>query len=443
MSVQHELPSARATTSARRIVRRGLTVWLVVIGMLFSLLVFAGVYASSEAGLMDGVRQQARSLTQLIMMTRHWNAAYGGVWVSKSRGAVTNPLLRELGVEPDVRTQDGDVLTLRNPALMTREISELLRRSDGASFRLTSLDPINLANTPDDWEAEQLRAFIDDDTPKETVTEVGGQRVYRRITPLYADSECLVCHAARGTRLGDVRGGISVDVPLGALDERRRRDAVWLGVLVLAGGSAFLGLISVTTRRVTRQLEAAESELSMLATTDVLTGLANRRTILARLADEHERAVRTGHGYGVIAIDIDHFKRVNDTYGHACGDAVLEHLAGLLRDSLRGYDFVGRTGGEEFLAVIPEAGLDVVKDVAQRIHRAVRDVPVECGERQIRVTVSIGVALLREGEDAETVAVRADEALYRAKREGRDRVCVAPGVDSPGDGSHESAGPHA
>ncbi len=411
-------------TSARSIVRRGLSVWLAIAGVLFSLLVFAGVYASSEAGVMEGVRQQAKSITDLVVTARRWNAGYGGVWVSKSRGAVSNPWLRELGVEPDVRTEDGAVMTLRNPALMTRELSELLQRSDGVSFRLTSLDPVDPANTPDDWEAGQLETFRTDDTPKETVVEVDGERVYRYITPLYADEECLACHAARGTRAGDVRGGISVDVPLGPLDRRRVRDAFWLGLLVVSGGGTYLGLVFVTTRRTTRQLELAQADLHRLASTDALTGLANRRTTLERLADEHERALRTGSGYGVIAIDIDHFKSVNDTYGHACGDAVLSRVADLLRDSLRSYDFVGRTGGEEFLAVVPDADDDVVRGVADRIHAAVRQTPVTCGEREVRVTVSAGVALLREGDSAENVLLRADEALYRAKREGRDRVCA-------------------
>lgn len=436
MGARDESLSTSETMSARRIVRRGLTVWLAVIGVLFSVLVFGGVYASSEAGLMEGVRRQAKSYTDLIVTTRQWNAGYGGVYASKAHGAISNPILYELGIEPDIRTEDGDVLTLRNPALMTREISELLRREDGVSFRLTSLDPVNLGNAPDDWEADQLRAFQSNDKPQETVVDVGEERVYRRITPLYAEQECLACHAARGTHLGDVRGAISVSIPLGPLDARRRRDAAWLGLFVLVGGAAFLGFVDVTTRRTARQLEAAQVELNRLATTDTLTGLANRRTILEKLADEHERAKRTGRGYGVLVVDIDLFKNVNDTHGHACGDAVLVQLATLMKESLRSYDFVGRIGGEEFLAIVPEAGEDVVRSVAARVHEAARTAPVTCGGRIIRITVSVGAALLEPGEDSDAVTLRADAALYRAKREGRDRVCL----DLPARGADQASG---
>ncbi|MDZ4168671.1 MAG: diguanylate cyclase [Coriobacteriia bacterium] len=415
--------------AARTIVRRGLTVRLALLGVVVSAAVFVGVYASSEAGVMDGVRRQAQSLVDLVVATRHWNAMYGGVWVSTANGAASNPILRELGVEPDLLTEDGETLTLRNPALMTREISEVLAEQGGATFRLTSLDPVNVANSPDAWEREQLGALAAGHEARETVINTASGRVYRYIVPLTTEEECLRCHAVRGDRVGEVRGAISVNVPLAGIDERRRRDAIWLGVLVLAGGAAFLGFVDASTRRTTRQLEEAEEELSRLATTDTLTGLANRRTILARLALEHERAARTGHAYGVLAIDIDHFKRVNDMRGHACGDEVLVEVARLLTASVRGYDYVGRTGGEEFLAIVPETDRAALMLVAERVRESVEAATMTCGEASFSITVSIGAAIAGTEEMVESVTARADAALYRAKDAGRNRVCADDASD--------------
>lgn len=409
------------------LVRRGLTIRLVALGIVVGVGVFVGVYASSEAGVMEGVRRQAQSLVDLVVATRYWNAAYGGVWASTANGAVSNPTLRALGIEPDVRTEDGETLTLRNPALMTREISEILAEQGGATFRLTSLDPVNASNRPDEWEREQLQAFRTSSEARETVVRTDAGRVYRYIVPLIAQDDCLRCHAVRGDRVGDVRGAISVSVPMSGIDARRQSDAIWLGVLVLIGSAAFFGFVDMSTRRTTRQLEEAEAELSRLATTDTLTGLANRRTILARLADEHARAARTGHTYGVLAIDIDHFKHVNDTHGHICGDDVLAAVAACLSDSLRAYDFVGRTGGEEFLAVVPETDLGTLIVVAERARASVEAQSVACGGDTVHVTVSVGAAIGGADQTPEAVISRADAELYRAKDTGRNRVCAADG----------------
>ncbi len=165
----------------------------------------------------------------------------------------------------------------------------------------------------------------------------------------------------------------------------------------------------------TRRLEVA-------ATIDPLTGVLNRRAFdgLLRRAEAH------GEPYGLIACDIDHFKAVNDTWGHEAGDITLKTVAHRLSEGVAfGQNAISRVGGEEFLALIQEvASLDHLGAIAESLRKAVAHAPV-VGDRRISVTASFGAAIARPREAAAQVARRADEALYRAKNEGRNRVCLA------------------
>jgi diguanylate cyclase (GGDEF)-like protein len=162
------------------------------------------------------------------------------------------------------------------------------------------------------------------------------------------------------------------------------------------------------------------------ATQDALTGLANRRRLDARLAIEHARVSRHGGALSVLMLDLDRFKRVNDEYGHAAGDAVLAAAAHAMVDELRAIDLGGRFGGEEFLAVLPDTPLDDAMRVAGRIRRRVAALVTIHDGTAIAVTVSIGVAQLDDGGSIAGLLARADAALYDAKRGGRDRCVAAP-----------------
>lgn len=169
-----------------------------------------------------------------------------------------------------------------------------------------------------------------------------------------------------------------------------------------------------------KQLEA---QLRVLATTDALTGLANRRAFMEALQRELGRHHRHGRALGVMMLDIDHFKCINDTYGHAAGDCVLQAVAGVMRQSVRTADVVGRIGGEEFALITPETDATGTRELAERIRLAVAALEVGCGHHSIGVTVSIGLAQARPGDGPESVLSRADAALYAAKEGGRNRVC--------------------
>jgi two-component system, cell cycle response regulator len=181
-----------------------------------------------------------------------------------------------------------------------------------------------------------------------------------------------------------------------------------------------------------RQLIAAREALREQATTDSLTGLANRRTILETLGRELERARRARTSCAVVFVDLDHFKRVNDAHGHAAGDAVLRQAAATMRSTLRPYDLLGRYGGEEFVVVLPGCDVAAARAVAERLRATVSAAPTVVGEVALRVTCSIGIAVggAAGGADRDRLLSAADAALYRAKQAGRDRV-VMDGDDRP------------
>ena len=184
---------------------------------------------------------------------------------------------------------------------------------------------------------------------------------------------------------------------------------------VLIAGLRFFGDLHVRAST----LERTAERMRELAHTDALTGLGNRRQADLWLVREVQRAARYARPFTVLMLDIDHFKRLNDDHGHAAGDRVLVDLASELVGMVRASDAVVRWGGEEFLVLAPETALEDAVQVAELIRRQIAKLPL--GEAH-RVTVSIGVAAHRTGDDPESLVARADAALYMAKRSGRNAV---------------------
>ena len=171
------------------------------------------------------------------------------------------------------------------------------------------------------------------------------------------------------------------------------------------------------------------------ATTDSLTGLANRRTLDEELVLEWRRADRVGDSLAFILLDLDDFKLVNDTHGHQAGDAVLRAVGEVLLGGVRQVDLAGRYGGEEFALILPETDLPGAIKLAERLRLALETTPVELAEgKTLQVTASFGVALKDELPSADELVAVADEALYAAKRAGKNRVMPDPasGRQSPG-----------
>ena len=171
-----------------------------------------------------------------------------------------------------------------------------------------------------------------------------------------------------------------------------------------------------------------EARLQELARVDPLTGVANRRRFFEAADEEISRSRRYGHPLSVLMIDLDHFKRVNDTYGHAVGDEALKAVTRTCVEILRENDVFARIGGEEFVAALPETGLDVAMSVADRLLDAIAHTPLAAGPggERVTLTVSIGVtALASDDADVDAILNRADAAMYEAKRNGRNQIVAA------------------
>ena len=180
----------------------------------------------------------------------------------------------------------------------------------------------------------------------------------------------------------------------------------------------------VRNKRYSDRLRDILQDSIQAAVVDPLTGVNNRRYLESHLGPMLETAVDRQRPLSLMILDIDHFKAVNDTFGHTAGDDVLKVFALRIKAVIRGVDLLCRLGGEEFIVVMPDTGLDVAARVAERIRLAidVAPIPIEKGAREVPVTVSIGIAERRLDKEAEVILQRADRALYRSKHDGRNRV---------------------
>lgn len=183
--------------------------------------------------------------------------------------------------------------------------------------------------------------------------------------------------------------------------------------------------VVVVSRDIT-ELKHLEAELRDMAATDMLTGLPNRRHFVAQLEQEQAWLHRDKKRHAsVLMLDADHFKMINDNFGHAAGDDVLRHLAALMQNKLRKVDTIGRVGGEEFALILPGASVTAAEAFAERLRENVAKTPAAHAEKVIPLTVSIGVAGMHAGDASGGDALtRADRALYRAKEHGRNKVAV-------------------
>jgi diguanylate cyclase (GGDEF)-like protein/PAS domain S-box-containing protein len=180
------------------------------------------------------------------------------------------------------------------------------------------------------------------------------------------------------------------------------------------------------------QQKQLKADLELLATTDPLTGVINRRELIRRAEIELERARRYKHPTSIIMMDVDHFKNINDTYGHTTGDKVLVMLAQLLNREVRTSDLVARYGGEEFMLLLPETTLEMASNTAERIRCTVAETPLMADGLTISFTISLGVTSSESvGQDFESLLKEADRLMYQAKQSGRNRVAASPAGESP------------
>lgn len=225
-----------------------------------------------------------------------------------------------------------------------------------------------------------------------------------------------VCHATGGLPYAPL---LSAPIHLGG--EFKPWWALWLRVVFVAAVLMFSGWLFLLATILTRHRQVLET----LVRTDMLTGLANRREFMTRLARESHRQARGGRPLSIVMFDVDHFKRINDTWGHPIGDEVLAQLGAILRSHTREQvDTAARYGGEEFVLLLPETDLVGAQHVAEKIAARLRAHPFAVDGQPFTVTQSVGIAQVVEGDTGWALKV-ADRNLYQAKREGRDRIVAS------------------
>jgi len=401
-----------------------LNISLVILLMILG--IFIGLFLNNKHLIENELQTRARSHFNNIVITRRWNAMHGGVYVEKTPGMISNPYLEN----PDITSIDGKIYTKKNPALMTREISEIAARQGAYQFHITSLRPLNPNNAPDAFEKEALASFAAGG--KEVfLRERHGERVtFRYMAPLLTEESCLPCHAKQGYKVGEVRGGISVSFDITGTEQKLKLHRMILFALFFSVITLLLSIIYFYIAKLIRQLALAQEKIQEMATRDSLTGLYNRRYFFDRFEEEMSRSMRKGHHLSCILLDLDHFKRVNDTHGHMAGDAVLKATAALLKNCSRQEDIVARYGGEELILLLPECTKECAVVAAEKMRQLMADssIPLE-GGAELTITGSFGVATFVPEEikkhQASFLINKADQAMYRAKENGRNRVEVA------------------
>ncbi len=399
--------------------------WTIVIGI--SMLV---AISSQRREIISIAKNVARAYIDKDLLFREWVALHGGIYVPISDMTPPN-LLIPYGIVPEreVTTPAGQQLTFVNPSYLTRQLYDLAEKEKHISGHITSLKPLSPHNQPDAWETEALQAFERGAKEYANIAKEGSLNSLRLMRPLLTDENCLPCHLQQGYKAGDIRGGISIKLPMGLFEApwHEQIGLVWLGhgiIWILGLTGIYAGYCGLKRR--TNERDRAEEELHRVnallesqATTDFLTGITNRRKFIELLEAYIREAKRYTKPLALIFFDIDHFKAVNDTFGHETGDRVLRELAFLVNAAIRETDIFARFGGEEFIILVHNNDVETGRELAEKIRHIIEhhDFPVVHS-----VTCSFGVAQFYPDDIAEILISRADEAMYAAKQSGRNRV---------------------
>ncbi len=371
--------------------------------------------------------EEARAFFQQIVLTRQWIAKHSGVYVKAEPEEKANPYLANIpNIKTEIFDRDDQRYILKNPAIVTKEISVLGQEERIVAFHITSLNLLNQENKPDAFEKLALQNFITGNREAHTFEKKGKSIYFRYMAPLTVEKYCLQCHRVQGYKVGDIRGGISVSIPADTIKREIFAGKVFLVLFAALTLGAIIGIILYISRIFIHDLRKAQHSLYTMATRDFLTGLFNRREGLALLSSEVSKSVRKGAPLSAILLDIDHFKIINDDYGHQAGDKVLQFFAKVLKVSLRDYDFGCRYGGEEFLIALPGTTGKEAFAIAVRLRKKIASHKFSLHENlAIPITVSIGVGQYRVGESIDKFINRIDHALYHAKKKGRNTTVGA------------------
>lgn len=397
--------------------------WTLAIGVLLGWSLF-----ENQRDMQHIALAQARTHFNRDLAFRSWVASNGGIYVPQTKNLPPNPYLSEVP-ERDIITPSGRELTLINPDYMVREVNRAHPELHGAPTRVSSLNPTRLSNVPDEWEQNALKAFIRGETEVAEFTEFNGKPFLRLMRPLRTEAACRKCHKDQATELNGIQGGMQIVFPLDSLQAITRGESITTGIG--HGIIWLLGLFGIRSgyRKLQQAItirRKAEDIIRHQAHHDILTNLPNRRLFLERLHQSLAQARRHGHLGAVLFLDLDNFKPVNDSLGHAIGDELLLEVAERLQNCIREEDTAARLGGDEFVILLVELNhhLDPSIQQAQFVAEKIREtlsLPFSIQGHDIRITPSIGVSIFpKNGDDIDALLKQADTAMYHAKAAGRN-----------------------
>lgn len=357
-------------------------------------------------------RVQARVAYDKDIIFRRWASQHGGVYVPVTETTQPNSYLQI--AERDITTPSGKALTLLNPAYMTRQVFELQNADLGVRGHITSLQPIRPQNAADEWETQALHEFERGVREVNEITQLAGTAYMRLMRPLLTEESCLKCHAAQGYRVGDIRGGISVAIPMEPLWQIQTRNNQSLGLAhVILWGLGLLGILGGSARIEKSESERAHAEerLRFISSHDALSGLYNR----ASYEDQVAKLKQDGHApISVMMIDLDGLKDVNDSLGHAAGDELIKRAARVLKAGIRTDDIVARIGGDEFVILLPGASMQAAQQVLVRLKmQLIHD---NLAQESAPLSLSVGLATAETNNMLDHVIKLADERMYAEKK---------------------------
>ncbi|UTJ07431.1 diguanylate cyclase [Arcobacter roscoffensis] len=388
--------------------------------------------------------QEASSLFNNVVTTRLWASKHGGIYVKAHEGIKPNPYLED----NHTYTKNNELLIKVNPAWMTRQLSELSNEvNKNYYFKITSLNPKNPNNKADLFEKKALE-FLDKNRNEDFYTKLN-DKAYDLLGVLRVDESCLSCHKTQNYKVGDTMGGLRVSIPTNVYSQNVElitSKTNILYVITFFTSIVFIFIISYTINSIytrernilrlnktlerkvknrTKELVEANKKLLKISTSDFLTNIPNRRYFFDMGSKSFNLAKRENQKLCVVCIDIDFFKKVNDTYGHQIGDEVLKYVSGSLENSIRKSDILARTGGEEFMIILNSTDSQGALNLSEKIREFFNKNNFITENLNIPVTISIGISQIKSNDESlDTIIARADKALYASKENGRNQVSV-------------------
>lgn len=382
---------------------------------------------------------EAKSLYQSIVVTRKWATNHNDIYIKKHPNIKKNKFLEN----NHIFTKDGELLIKMTPGWMTRQIAEISNDQCDYYFKITSLKPINPKSKPDKFEKEAL-IFLNQNKNQTFYTKMEEDK-FNFLGTVKAEKSCITCHHKQGYKQNDIIGGVRISIPT---DMHRKNTKMITyktkmhDIVTIITSALFLLIIIYTINSIfkrekkikklnktleqkvnkrTDALKKANDRLVKISTIDDLTSIPNRRYFFEMANKSFHMSKRDNSVFSVVCIDIDYFKKINDTYGHQKGDEILKIIATSINEEIRKSDTFARVGGEEFIILLNNTKQIEAEIFAEKIRKKIEDLEY----KKIKVTISLGITQYEKTDTCfEPLLSRADQALYEAKDTGRNKSII-------------------